>query len=179
MEVVQVKDKQFKLTMPESEILSAIRVIADKMNHDLAGKNPIFIAVLNGAFMYASDLMKHITIPCEISFVKLASYHGTKSSNAVSELIGLNVDISNRTVVVVEDIVDSGLTMQKLVELLQSRQVKELYLSTLLFKPDALQCPVELDYIAKEIPNDFIVGYGLDYDGYGRNLRNIYTLIPE
>jgi hypoxanthine phosphoribosyltransferase len=179
MEIVQVKDKRFALSIPEATILAAIDQVAARMNRDLAEKNPIFVAILNGSFMFASDLMKRITIPSEISFVKLASYHGTQSSNVVSELIGLNVEVANRTVVVIEDIVDSGQTMKQLTGILAARQVKELYISTLLFKPEALRCDVHLDYVAMEIPNDFIVGFGLDYDGYGRNLRHIYTLIEE
>lgn len=179
MKTVQLKDKTFGISIPESEILGAVKTVADKINNDLKGRDPLFLVVLNGAFMFASDLMKMIDLPSQLSFVKFSSYEGTQSSGKMRELIGLNDDISGRTVVVVEDIVDSGYTMSLMINDLKKRNVFDLRIATLLSKPDALKYPVKLDYIALEIPNDFIVGYGLDYDGYGRNLKDIYTLIPE
>ncbi|MBP6230148.1 MAG: hypoxanthine phosphoribosyltransferase [Paludibacteraceae bacterium] len=178
MDVVQIKDKQFGLTISEQEIQKAIQNIATRMNKDLKDKNPLFICVLNGAFMFAAELMKRLTIPLEVTFVKLSSYEGLMSTGKIKEVFGLTENISDRTIVVVEDIIDTGTTMANLIESLGSKNVAEVYVATLLLKPDALVNKVPLDYVAIEIPNDFIVGYGLDYDGYGRNLAAIYTLIP-
>jgi len=178
MDIVQIKDKRFGLTISEKEILNAIESVAQRINADLQDKNPLFICVLNGAFMFAADLMKFVTIPSEVTFVKLSSYEGLMSTGKVKEVFGLTENLSGRTVVIVEDIIDTGKTMANLIESLGSKNVAEVYVATLLFKPEALEHTVPLDYVAIEIPNDFIVGYGLDYDGYGRNLRAIYTLIP-
>ena len=178
MDVVQIKDKQFGLTISEQEIQKAIQNIATCMNKDLKDKNPLFICVLNGAFMFAAELMKRLTIPLEVTFVKLSSYEGLMSTGKIKEVFGLTENISDRTIVVVEDIIDTGTTMANLIESLGSKNVAEVYVATLLLKPDALVNKVPLDYVAIEIPNDFIVGYGLDYDGYGRNLAAIYTLMP-
>lgn len=145
----------------------------------MADKNPLFLAVLNGSFMYASDLMKFINIPCEISFVKVASYAGTESSGKVTEVIGLSEDITGREIVIVEDIVDTGHTMERMLEILKKKNPANIHISTLLLKPGKLQVPLDIEYAAMEIPNDFIVGYGLDYDQQGRNLRDIYTLVQE
>ena len=177
MKTITLKDKTFGISIPEDELLTAIEKVAEKMRKDLEGKNPIFLVVLNGAFMFAADLMKRVEIPAQMSFIKLSSYNGTNSTGSVNEIIGLNEDVKGRTVVIVEDIVDSGLTMSKMVEILKNKGVSELKIATLFFKPDALKYPLNLDYVVMPIPNDFIVGYGLDYDGYGRNLRDIYTLI--
>lgn len=152
------------------------RVAAD-INRDLAGCNPLFLSVLNGSFMFTADLMKCLSIPCELSFVKLASYEGTSSSGKMKELVGLNEDITGRTVVIVEDIVDTGFTMQHLIEMLKARNPERILIATLLVKPDKLKVDLNIDYIAMNIPNDFIVGYGLDYDGLGRNYRDIYTVV--
>ena len=179
MKTVTLKDKTFGISIPESELFRAIDQVAEKMNADLEGKNPLFLIVLNGAFMFASDLLKRVEIPAQLSFVKVASYCGTCSSGNVTELIGLNEDVKGRTVVIIEDIVDSGRTMYGMVERLKSMGVGELHIATLFFKPEALKYDLTIDYVAMNIPNDFIVGYGLDYDGYGRNLRDIYTLISE
>ena len=136
-----------------------------------------FLAVLNGSFMFAADLMRYVTIPSEISFVKLASYQGTVSTGTVKEVNGINEDLTDRTVVIVEDIVDTGVTMKRMLETLGTGCPKALHVCTLLLKPGKLQVPLNIDYVAMEIPNDFIVGYGLDYDQQGRNLRDIYTLV--
>lgn len=177
MKTVTLKDKTFGISIPETELLKAVDNVAEKMNADLKGKNPLFLIVLNGAFMFASDLLKRVEIPAQLSFVKVSSYCGTCSSGNVTELIGLNENVKGRTVVIIEDIVDSGRTMYGMVEKLKSMGVGELRIATLFFKPEALRYDLNIDYAAMEIPNDFIVGYGLDYDGYGRNLRDIYTLI--
>lgn len=176
MKSVEIKDKVFELFIEESEILAAVDKIAARMNKDLEGKDPLFIAVLNGSFMFASELMKRISIPCEISFVRMASYQGSKSTGTIKEIYGLQEDIEGRTVVVIEDIVDTGHTMSMIQEQLECDNPKEIKIATLLFKPNALTQKVNLDYVAMEIPNDFIVGFGLDYDGYGRNLPHIYKI---
>lgn len=175
-EIVTIKDKQFEKFIEFQQIQAAIHEIARKIDNDLRDKNPIFVAVLNGAFMFAGELMKEVSIPCEITFVRLASYQGTSTTNKVQEVLGLNESIENRTVVIVEDIVDSGNTMIALQKELNKLNPKEIKIATLLLKPDALKQDVDLDYVALEIPNDFIVGYGLDYDGYGRNLKDIYKI---
>ena len=176
MKNIVIKDKEFELFI-DSEIIEAnIRRIAAKMNSDLKDLNPMFIVVLNGSFMFAGELMKYVTIPSEITFVRLSSYHGTSSTGKIHEVLGLNDNIEGRTVVIVEDIVDTGNKMKSLLSQLNKRRTKEIMISTLLFKPDSLIHDIKLDYIALEIPDDFIVGYGLDYEGYGRNLRDIYKL---
>jgi hypoxanthine phosphoribosyltransferase len=177
MKTIKVKDKEFSLLLSKDKISESIKIAAEKINHDLEGKNPLFLAVLNGSFMFASDLMKEINIKCEISFVKLASYQGMESGGKVREVFGLSENIEGRTVVVVEDIVDSGRTMRQLLDSLNTRNPAEIRIATFLFKPTALVCDVHPDYIAIEIPDNFVVGYGLDYDGYGRNFGEVYTLV--
>jgi len=179
MSIVQIKDKSFSVSIPEEEILRRVQAVADKINRDMDGKNPLFLAVLNGAFVFAADLMRRVTIPCEISFVKLASYQGVTSTGKVSEVLGINEDLTDRTVVIIEDIVDTGLTMKRMIETLGTRNPASIHICALLVKPDKLQVDLNIEYAAMEIPNDFIVGYGLDYDQQGRNLRDIYTLVKE
>ncbi len=180
MKQVKVHDKTFKLYIPHEKICSVVEEMADKMNVDLADKNPLFLCILNGSFMFAAELFKRIDlVETEISFVKLASYEGDQTSGKVKQLIGLNEEIKGRTVVVLEDIVDTGITINNIEEQLKKMNPKEVMIATLLLKPDALQKEVELDYVGLEIPNDFIVGYGLDYDGYGRNLIDIYSVIND
>lgn len=179
MESIQIKDKKFAISITEEQILKEVDRVAAEINRDLKDKNPLFLSVLNGSFMFTSDLMKRITIPCEISFVKLASYQGISSTGKITEVIGVNEDISGRCVVIVEDIVDTGLTMQRLLETLGTRNPKEIHIASLLVKPEKLQVPLNIKYAAMNIPNDFIVGYGLDYDGLGRNYKDIYTVINE
>lgn len=176
MDTIQIKDKRFTTFIPEEKILTEVARVAYEINRDLSGSDPLFVSVLNGSFMFTADLMKRLDIPCEISFVKLASYEGTSTTGRVKELVGLNDDISGRTVVIVEDIVDTGLTMQRLLETLRAKNPKDIRIATLLVKPDKLQVDLKIDYVAMNIPNDFIVGYGLDYDGYGRNFRDIYIV---
>lgn len=177
MNTIKVKDKEFAISIPEERILTEVDRLAARLNRDLEGENPLFLCVLNGSFVFAADLFRRIDIPAEISFVKLASYEGTASTGKVKELVGLAEDITGRTVVIIEDIVDTGRTMQKLVADLKSRGPKAVHVCTLLLKPEKLQVKLDVEYVALEIPNDFIVGYGLDYDGYGRNLRDIYTVV--
>jgi hypoxanthine phosphoribosyltransferase len=147
------------------------------MNHDLASKDPIFLGILNGAFMFASDLYKQLGFPCQITFLKLASYSGTQSTGTVKQLIGINRDLKDRVVVVLEDIVDTGVTLETIIRQLSGYQPAEIKVATFLHKPDATVKEVKLDYVGMKIPNDFILGYGLDYDGYGRNFKEIYRLV--
>lgn len=177
MNRIQIKDKNFEISIPEAKILEHIKMVADKLNADYADKNPLFLAVLNGSFVFAADLMRMITIPSEISFVKLASYQGTTSTGVIKEVIGINEDLTDRHVVIVEDIVESGLTIKRMIETLGTRNPASIEICTLLLKPERLTVPLEVNYVAMEIPNDFIVGYGLDYDHQGRNLRDIYTVV--
>lgn len=179
MSIIQIKDKKFRLSIPESEIQAAVRNVAEAINRDIADKNPLFICVLNGAFMFAGDLMKNVNIPCEITFVKLSSYDGLYTTGTVKEVIGLNESVVGRNVVIVEDIVDTGITMERILSSLRAKGANEIKVATFLQKPDALQRDITVDYVAMKIPNDFIVGYGLDYDGYGRNLKDIYTVVSE
>jgi len=176
MKRIQLLDKQFALSIPASDIKKALWEMAEKMNKELRDKNPLMICILNGSFMFSSDLMKLIDFPCEISFVKLSSYDGMGSTGIVKQLIGLNENIEDRTVVLLEDIVDTGVTIENLMNQLEAQKPKDVKVATLLFKPDACKKDVKLDYVGLEIPNEFIVGYGLDYDGYGRNLPDIYTI---
>ena len=177
MSIIKVKDKTFRTSIPEAEILKHVKEVAARINKDMDGKNPLFLAVLNGAFVFAADLMREITIPCEISFVKLASYVGTVSTGKITEVIGINEDLAGRHVVIVEDIVDTGLTMQRMIETLSLRHPASISICTLLLKPDKLQVDIDPEYVAMRIPNEFILGYGLDYDQQARNLRDIYTLV--
>ncbi len=177
MESIIVHNKEFVKFIEARQIEEAVNKISSRINSDLAGKNPLFLVVLNGAFMFASDLLKKVTIPCQISFVKLSSYIGTSTTSAVRELIGLDEVLSGRTVVIVEDIIDTGITMGVTIEKLKKLEAAEVYIATLLFKPDAFRMNYPINYIGMEIPNDFIVGYGLDYDQNGRNYPDIYKII--
>ena len=179
MSRVTVKDKTFETSIPERDILKNIQKVADRLNADMAGKNPLFLAVLNGSFIFAADLMRMLTIPCEISFVKLASYAGTSSTGKVKELVGINTDLKGRTVIILEDIVETGKTMAHILAQLRKQNPASIHVCTLLLKPEKLQEDVDIEYVAMKIPNDFILGYGLDYDQQGRNLRDIYTLVSE
>ncbi len=175
MQTIKVYDKKFTKSISSAKIQEAVTKVADKINEELKDEDVIFLGILNGAFMFASDLLKQIEFDCHITFLKVASYQGTTSSGKVKRLIGINESIENKTVVVVEDIVDSGITMDYIIKQLKGYEPKNIKIATLLFKPEAFKKDFEIDYIALTIPNDFIVGYGLDYEGYGRNLQDIYT----
>ena len=179
MDTIQVLDKKFRISIPEAEILKSIDAVAERINKDMAGKNPLFMAVLNGSFIFAADLLRRITIPCEVSFVKLASYQGTLSSGKVTEVIGINENLAGRTIIIVEDIIESGLTMRQMLDSLSTRNPESVHLCTLLLKPERLKVDLNIEYVAMSIPNDFILGYGLDYNQQGRGLKDIYTLVPE
>ena len=172
----QILDKSFKPYLTQSVIGEAIERIANEINKDYSDKNPLFIAILNGSFIFASDLFKKIDIPAEISFIKLASYQGTKSTGNVITAIGLETDLYDRNVIVVEDIIDTGKTLSAFLPQLEHQQPKSLKVCTLLHKKEATQYPVTIDYLGFEIPNLFVVGYGLDYNGYGRNLDQIMQI---
>lgn len=177
METLQVKDKKFAVSIPEREILRQVKRVADEINRDLVETEPLFLAVLNGAFMFAADLMKEVKLPSEIQFIKLASYEGTTSTGSITEMIGLSVSVEGRDVVIVEDIIDSGLTMKHLIETLQQKNPRSVSICSLLVKPGNLKLDLDVKYRCFDIPNDFILGYGLDYDGFGRNTRDIYTVV--
>ena len=177
MNIVKIKDKSFRVSIPEAEIKSRVKAVAEQINKDLEGKNPLFLSVLNGAFIFAADLMREMTIPCEVSFVKLASYQGTTSTGKVQEVIGINENLSGRTVVIVEDIVESGQTMKRMIESIGTRNPASVQICALFFKPEKLKVDLTLDYVAFRIPDDFIVGYGLDYDQQGRGLKDVYTIV--
>ena len=174
--LIQLHDKQFVPFISAEEIDFAIATMASQVEADFADDIPVFIGVLNGSFMVVSDFMKHYKKPCEVSFIKLSSYEGTSSTNEIKQLIGLNQDLTGRTVIVIEDIVDTGNTVAELKELFKKKNVKHFKIATLFFKPEAYKKDLKLDYIGIRIPNKFIVGYGLDYDGLGRNLPAVYQL---
>jgi hypoxanthine phosphoribosyltransferase len=176
MQTISVLDKKFRPYISHDEILKKVAQLAKQINEDLRGKDVIFMGILNGSFMFASDLIKHIDLTCQVTFLKLASYQGTSSSGNVKRLIGLNEDIAGKTVVVLEDIVDTGITLNQINKQLIGYEPAEIKYATLLFKPDAYKGCLKLDYVGMEIPNDFILGYGLDYNGYGRNYPDLYVI---
>ena len=177
MKEIRILDKTFREMITEKVIVERIKELSIKVNKDLAGKDVVFLGILNGAFLFAADLFRQIDFPARISFVKLASYEGTSSSGFIKQLIGWNEDIKNKTIVVIEDIVDTGNTLERIVDELVIRKASEIKIATLLYKPEAYTRNIPLDYVGFEIPNDFVVGYGLDYDGFGRNLPSVYTLV--
>ncbi|MBN1119196.1 MAG: hypoxanthine phosphoribosyltransferase [Bacteroidales bacterium] len=177
MKTIQILDKKFSISIPASEIQLKIEELAEQLNSELHEKAVVFVVILNGAFMFASDLYKLVTLDSRISFLKLASYSGTSSSGQVKQLIGLNESLKDKTVVILEDIIDTGVTLDSILKQLKGFEPAEIKIATLLHKPDAYTFKHKIDYIGFSIPNDFIVGYGLDYDGFGRNLDSIYTVI--
>ncbi|MBN8672798.1 MAG: hypoxanthine phosphoribosyltransferase [Chitinophagales bacterium] len=177
MPIIKVHDKSFDTYLSEDVIQNRIREMAAEINRDYAGKRPLFIAILNGSFMFAADLFKHLSINAEICFIKLASYKGMKSSGNVVTSIGLEDDLFGKDVVIVEDIVDTGKTLHNFLPKLLHQQPKSLKIASLLHKSEATEYPLQLDYIGFDIPDKFVVGYGLDYDGLGRNLKEIYQLV--
>ncbi len=177
MNTVTINGKTFAPSMTEAEIKQRVKEVAQQISRDMAGKNPLFLAVLNGAFIFAADLVREMTIPCEISFVKLASYQGTTSTGKIKEVLGINEDLAGRTVIILEDIVETGQTIKRMMESLGTRNPASVHVCTLFFKPERLAEDLQLDYVAFRIPNDFILGYGLDYDQQGRGLKDLYTLV--
>ena len=175
--LVKLNDKTFRLYKSESEILSAVRNVAHLINEDYIGKRPLLVPILNGSFMFASDLIKELMLDCELSFVKAASYTGTTTTGKLINLIGLSAAIEGRHVILIAAIVDTGYTLAKVIPTFLERNPASLKIASLLLKPQALQTDVTVDYVGMEIPNEFIVGYGLDYNGLGRNLRDIYQVV--
>ena len=175
-DIIKVHDKYFVPYMTEVTVLERIAQLAEQIDKDYAGKKPLFIAILNGSFMFASDLFKYISIEAEICFIKLASYKGTKSTGHVITAIGLDTDIVDRHIVVLEDIIDTGKTMSEFLPQLQNQQPASLKIAALLHKPEATAYPITIDYLGFSVPDKFLLGYGLDYDGLGRNLKEIYQL---
>ncbi len=176
MDKVKILDKSFGIFIDENTIKSRITELGKQISNDFENKTPIFLSILNGSFMFASDLLKETNIDCKISFLKMASYLGTTTSGTVKQLIGLNEDIKGKPVIVLEDIVDTGITIENIIKQLQAYEPSEIHIATLLFKPEAYKKDIKIDYVGFEIPNKFIVGYGLDYDGFGRNLKHIYQI---
>lgn len=180
MNEIELNGKRFKKYIDEKQIEEAVKSLADRINSDLSDKGEVvFIGILNGSFLFAADLFRRITLNARISFLKLASYEGTSSSGSIRDLIGWNEDVQGKTVVVVEDIVDTGNTLELVVGGLKVRKAGEIRVATMLLKPDTYRKDIRIDYAGFEIPNDFVVGYGLDYDGLGRNIPAIYTIINE
>jgi hypoxanthine phosphoribosyltransferase len=179
MRKIKVLDKDFKIFIPSINIKRAVENIAMQINNDYDGREVLFISILNGAFMFSAELLKHITVPCKISFVKLSSYDGNSSSGHVKELIGLNEDLKGKNIIILEDIIDTGLTIESIVNQIKEKKPASLKVATLLFKPQAYQKNLRIDYTGLEIANEFIIGFGLDYNGYGRNYENIYALTGQ
>jgi hypoxanthine phosphoribosyltransferase len=175
--VIQVRDKKFALYISEDKIRERVKELAAQIDKDLSGKNPLFIVVLNGSFVFAADLLRNLRFPCETTFVRLSSYEGDKSTGTVKQLIGLNEDVSGRTVVIVEDIIESGTTMKEMLRILDEKQPKDVRIASLFVKPGCLKVSLNIDYRCFDIENDFIVGYGLDYNQEGRNLPHIYQVV--
>ncbi|HEV8080834.1 MAG TPA: hypoxanthine phosphoribosyltransferase [Chitinophagaceae bacterium] len=177
MELITVHNKQFKPYISADKINEEVKRVASEINSDYAGRKPLFIAILNGSFMFASDLFKEITIEAEICFIKLASYKGIKSSGQVITAIGLDVDLVGREIIVIEDIVDTGNTLSKFLPQINHHHPASLKIAALLHKPEAMVHPIKIDYLGFSVPNKFLLGYGLDYDGLGRNIKEIYQLV--
>jgi hypoxanthine phosphoribosyltransferase len=177
MKEVTVLDKKFREFISEDKIVSRIEELAERINKDYEGEDVVFLGILNGAFLFAAELFKRINVKARISFVKLASYEGTSSSGTIRELIGWNEDIKNKNIIIIEDIVDTGNTLERIVDELVIRKVSGIRVATLLFKPGVYKKDIPVEYVGFEIPNDFVIGFGLDYDGYARNLPAIYTLV--
>jgi hypoxanthine phosphoribosyltransferase len=176
MKTVKVKDKEFELFISSEEINKSVEKLAEKINREMEGKSPLFIGILNGTFIFSADLLKKITIPCEITFMRVSSYSGVKSTKNIKEIIGLKEDIKDRHVIILEDIVDTGLTLDFLLTKFTEYNPASIRVGTMFFKPSAFKKQFLIDYVGMNISNDFIVGYGLDYDGFGRNLPDVYKI---
>ena len=175
-QIIKLHDKEFKPFIGSEKIQEVISALANQINQDYKDKQPVFIGVLNGSFLFVADLVREFEGNCDVSFMKMASYEGTNTTGVVNELIGLNQDIEGRDVIILEDIVDTGNTLEKLFQELEKKNPKSLEIATLLFKPNAYQKDIPVKYAAMEVGNEFLVGYGLDYDGLGRNLKDIYII---
>lgn len=176
MKPIQIHDKNFEVYIERDKIQQAVSSLAQQLKKDLKGERPLFVSILNGAFIFAADFLRAFEDECEITFIKLASYEKTKSSGKVKQLLGINEDLTGRTIVVLEDIIDTGATLQEIYNILGEEKIKDLKIVSLFFKPEVFKKELHIDYVAFQIPDNFIVGYGLDYDGLGRNLPDIYKL---
>jgi len=179
MTTVQVRDKLFEKSIDAETIDGIVQKLAKAINRDYAGENPLFVCLLNGSFVFAADLLRKITIPCQVTFVKVASYKGTSSTGEVHQLIGLSEDIAGRHIIIVEDIVNTGITMDFSLKELKKHHPADIRLACFFFKKEAFRMSFPIDYLGMSIPNEFIVGYGLDYDGFGRNLPDIYKIVKS
>ena len=177
MEIVQVLDKKFSLYISKEQIRERVKEVAAEIEKDLKDKNPLFLVILNGSFVFGADLLREMNFPCEITFIRMSSYEGTSTTGEVKQVIGLRESIEGRTVVVVEDIIDTGYTMKEMLRILTEKNPEDIYVTSLFVKPENLKVDVKIDYRCFDIDNDFIVGYGLDYDHYGRNLPDIYKVV--
>jgi hypoxanthine phosphoribosyltransferase len=176
MRTITLVDKEFSLFIRADKIQTQVQYIADRINTDLKNEDVVFLGILNGAFMFTSDLVRQINFNVQISFVKLASYQGTTSTGTVKRLIGINEELKNKSVVIIEDIIDTGNTLESIIKQIKSFRPRQIYVAAMLVKPDFYKKKINLDYVGFKIPGNFVVGYGLDYQGYGRNLRNLYML---
>lgn len=177
--MIRIKDKSFEVSIPNEEIQQKVKALAEKMNEDYAGKNPVFVCILNGAFVFMADLVRYLDFQPDVVFAKYSSYEGMNTTGKVKEVLGVSVDLEGKDVVLVEDIIDTGITMSHVLPIFQAKGVASVKIATMLMKPEKLKCNIKVDYCAMEIPNDFIVGYGLDYDGLGRNYKDIYTVVED
>jgi hypoxanthine phosphoribosyltransferase len=177
--MIRIKDKSFEVSIPNEEIQQKVKALAEKMNKDYAGKNPVFVCILNGAFVFMADLVRYLDFQPDVVFAKYSSYEGMNTTGKVKEVLGVSVDLEGKDVVLVEDIIDTGITMSHVLPIFQAKGVASVKIATMLMKPEKLKCNIKVDYCAMEIPNDFIVGYGLDYDGLGRNYKDIYTVVED
>ena len=179
MDRIRLKDKEFELFIPEEEIKEAIAKVAERIRADVEGTHPLFVGILNGAFMFTAELMRQLNEPYEITFARYSSYKGTSTTGVVREIMPVQADVKGRTLILIEDIIDTGFTMQYVMDKLRKDGAADVKLATMLFKPDSLKCDLKPDYIGIRIPSDFIVGYGLDYDEQGRGYRDIYKIIDN
>ncbi len=177
MNTIKILKKKFGLFIKASEISEMVDTLALRLNQDLMGRDVIFLGILNGAFIFAADLIRRIKMDCQVSFVKMASYKGTLTTGSVETLIGIGDELRNKTVVILEDIVDTGLTLENILKQIENHRPAEIFIVALLLKPDACIRDIRIDYLGREIPNNFVIGYGLDYNGFGRNLPDIYKII--
>ena len=177
MHRIHILDKDFEISMTNETIQQKVKALAQRINHDYQGKNPIMVCILNGAFMFAADLVRYLDFQPEITFARFSSYEGTDTTGKVTEVMGITTSLAGRDVIIVEDIVDTGITMYNVLPLLENKGAASIKIACLLQKPEKLQVDLTVDYCAMEIPNDFIVGYGLDYDQLGRGLKEVYTLV--
>lgn len=179
MDKIRLKEKEFELFIPEQEIKEAIAKMAERIRADMAGTDPLFVCILNGAFMFTAELMRQLDVPSELAFARYSSYRGTCSTGTVNEVMPLQADIKGRTLILMEDIIDTGLTMNFVMNKFRNEGAADVKLATMLFKPDSLKCDLSPDYVGLQIPSDFIVGYGLDYEELGRAYRNIYKIVEQ